>query len=281
MAKSTIWYLRLLLLVFSLRAHAQTDSERKKMLRDSADRYFDKKTEHLNYMSYRLQLYADSALRIDSTYAHLWRMKGFPYLQVGDIEYTLRYYDKTVELEPQRWLAYRAFCKTVFLKDYESGLQDFLKADSDPAIPKYEMDHSFAFWKGICYLELGDYKQAKALFEESIQEQTDRLGTTKVHHLDLFYLGMAHAHLKEYDRAIDCLKNSLTRYPKFSDVFYHLANIHHQLNLDKQALDYIYWAEFYQLEGLKLNETNEIYVNFPEQIAIGDIRELMQQLTKK
>jgi tetratricopeptide (TPR) repeat protein len=98
-------------------------------LKDSSMAYFQKKRG--NYMTKNWQDIADAALKIDSTNANIWQLKGMPYLKAGDYENAFKYYDKAVKLNPEVYLTYRAFCKAIFLKDYDSALMDFEAAEAN------------------------------------------------------------------------------------------------------------------------------------------------------
>jgi tetratricopeptide (TPR) repeat protein len=270
--------LKTLFLSLGLLCVYTTRAQNKISLRDSSESYFSKKTEHMSYMTREWQLYADSALLIDPTNDEMWQTKGMPYLKSGNYALAFRYYDKAVDLNPKRWLAYRAFCKAMFLKDYSAALIDFEKAGQYPDIPKYTMDHTFYFYQGLCYLESNQPANAIPLFEKSLNQQKTDNSDQSVHYLDLFYLGLAHYHSGDMANAIRFLKQAEAKYTQLPDVLYYLAIIYHQQKNFLLAASYLKKAQMGFDQEYRFTEDNIFYVNYPRQISRTELNELAEKL---
>jgi len=248
---------------------------------DSSERFFERKTQTISSMTREWQIYADSALLIDPTNDHMWQIKGVPYLKSGDYETAFRCYDKAVALNPQRWLSYRAFCKAIFLKDYQAALTDFEKADRDPHTPKYEMDHTFHFYKGLCYLGMKDFNQARLSFEKSMLQRRKDSGEDGVHYLELFYLGVSWYRLGDYTQALTYLKQCETRYAQLPDLLYYMAAIYLEQKNTFLTMDYIKRAQTAMEQGYRITEDNIYYANYPELIAKEELDELFEKANQR
>ena len=65
--------------------------------------------------------YADwvqRGIKKDSSIALFWKSAALPYWKTDRTDRALVYYNKAVELEPQKYLGRRAFLKCIYAKDY-------------------------------------------------------------------------------------------------------------------------------------------------------------------
>jgi tetratricopeptide (TPR) repeat protein len=221
------------------------------------------------------QRYADTALQLSPQNAEIFRHRAVPYLKNGDLGIWVANIDKAVALDPKSTLAYRGFCKAIFVKDYENALADFDAAQSFyPNDMLFLMDHSYPFFKGICHLELGHLDSAKILIQKSVDWQLKNKGVEWTHYVDFFYLAVINWELKNTEEALFYIDLSLKNYPQFPDANYYKALILNHLGKKSEALEYVSNVESNWKKGYRMNEDNEIYSNYPRQIGIGELADL-------
>lgn len=207
----------------------------------------------------------DKGLAIDSTIPYLWQQKAMPLFKQGKYQIAMDYLDRAVALDPQRWLDYRAFMKCVFAKRYREALVDF-----DQSIELYGnnfvMDHTYEFYRGLCYLQLNQFAKAEEILSNDIQREKTERGDDWVHHLDLFYLGITLFEQKKYEEAITTFDEALVKYPRFSDVIYYKALTLNKQGDTEQARSLIDQAKEYAKSGNTINEDNTAYERYPYQV---------------
>ena len=250
-------------------------------LRDSAANYFNSHVKNFNYTTYEWQLYADSALLIDPKQDDVWHEKAMPYLKNGDFGSWIRYIAKAVEYNPKEWLPYRAFCRMIFMKDYEAALTDFeLSEKYNKSTVNYIMDHTYDFYKGLCYLETNRLDLAQKHLQKSIDYQLKERGAEWTHFNDLFYLGEIYFEQKNKGKALFYLDMALKNYKLFPDANYYKALVLKSLNRNLEAIDFLTIAQDAYKRGYRMNEDNEFYANYPKQIGIAEIEKLLVELKK-
>ncbi len=250
--------------------------------RDSSTARFERLIETVSIYSFEGQLAADSFLRIDPTNASIWRVKAIPHLKGGDFPSWIKYANKAVENAPEKYLAYRGFCKAIFIKDYKGALLDFEKRQNlKPNEIVYEMDHSLAFWRGLCYLALGQLDSARFFMEKSLKYQLDLRSAEWAHYNDFFYLGVIHYELNDISKAHYYIDASLKNYAEFPDAHYYKALILNKLGKSGEALDHLAQIENAWKKRYRMNEDNEVYANYPKQIGQGEVDNLRAILTGK
>lgn len=161
-------------------------------------------------------------------------------------------------------MAYRAFIKCIFVKDYKDAIIDFQECINNYG-DSFEMDHSYTFYIGLSHLQLIDFIKAESSFEETISNQKKMF--SEAHHLDLFYLGVTKYELGKYQEAITIFDEALNQYPKFSDVIYYKAlalNKIKENNLESSKL--LKLAKEYASKGFTINEDNAIYEDYPYKV---------------
>lgn len=243
---------------------------------DLAEVYLDSIMEKVASMyTSKGQLYADTACAMIPKSATVLQNRAVPFLKNGDFGTWIPYIDKAAALNPKKYIDYRAFCKAIFMKDYEGAISDLNAAQVyHPNEMAFVMDHSYEFYKSICYLELGRLDSAKVLMEKSIDWQLKNKGLEWTHYVDLFYLGVIHWELKNIDKAQYYLDLSLKKYPQFPDAHYYKALILNHLGRKGEAIEHLITIEPNLKKGFRMNEDNEIYSNYPHQIGIGEIADL-------
>ncbi len=226
-------------------------------------KFLDKGSQ-FSLFSMKRQKYLDSALAIVPWASNLWQQKAMPLFKQKKYEIGMRYLDSAVKYDKSKhWLEYRAFIKCIFQRSYRAAIKDFNMAQNESG-NSYVMDHSYEFFKGLCYLQLNEIDSAEYLMEKVISEE---LKTSKeAHHLHWFYLGVIQYEKEDYKNATISLDSSLHRYSQFSDAQYYKAMCFDKQKLTKQALDLMLKASENLSIGYTINEDNAIYESYPYQI---------------
>ena len=211
----------------------------------------------------------DEGLKKDSTIAYLWQQKAMPYFKCKKYEVGMPYLDKAVLYDKERWLSYRAFMKCIFSHNYKAAIVDF-----DEAIKlygnSYVMDHSFNFYKALCYLQLNEYEKAENLLDDYVNDIYKNRQQLE-HPTAYFYQGIAKYELKKWDEAIAIFDKALKIYPEFSDAKYYKAIC--WLKQGKSRDDAIALVEVARKDaakGFSINEDNTIYETYPYQKKFGN-----------
>jgi tetratricopeptide (TPR) repeat protein len=262
--------------VFSAKLNAQNDEHA------NSTALFKKLMEKVSVYRYEGQLAADSVLTIDPTNAYILQQKGVPYLKGGDFVSWIKIIDKAVQYNPKRYLAYRGFCKAIFVKDYEGALLDFEEIQRlKPNTPVYEMDHSMEYFRSLCYLEMGQLDSARFFMEKSIKWQLDTRSIEWTHYGDLFYMGVIYYEFNDMSKAQYYIDASLKNYAQFPDAHYYKALILNKLGKSGEALDHLAQIENAWKKRYRMNEDNEPYANYPKQIGQIEVNDLRAVLTGK
>jgi tetratricopeptide (TPR) repeat protein len=259
-----------------------TQSHAQNAARDSSTALYERLEQTTSIFTAEGQAAADSALRIDPTNARIWQQKSMPYLKNGDFMSWRKYINKAVENEPKKHLAYRGFCAAVFVKDYESALIDFENRQKlNPKDLIHEMDHSLDFWRGLCYLGMGQLDSARFFMEKSVNDQLALRSAEWAHYNDFFYLGVIYYDLNNLDKAQFYIDASLKNYPQFPDAHYYKALILNKLDKRDEALNHLKQIENAWIKRYRMNEDNEVYSNYPKQIKQKEIDDLRIILASK
>lgn len=210
------------------------------------------------------QQYLDSALTITPTDAKLWQQKAMPLFKQKKYEIGMTYLDSAVKYDKMNhWLEYRAFIKCIFQKSYRAAIKDFnlaLKKNGN----SYVMDHSYEFYKGLCYLQLNQFDSAEYFIDKDIKEEIKTRKET--HHLHWFYLGIVKSERGDYEGANNSFDSCLNIYPQFPDAQYYKAQCLMRKKQIKEAFDLLLSAKENLQKGYTLNEDNAIYEVYPYQI---------------
>lgn len=255
----------MILLVTSI--YSQNNSEEVKKRQEAIiEEYLTNCAKKCNY-TYQMsewQYCLDEGLKKDSTVAYLWQQKAMPYFKARKYEVGMKYIDKAVEYDRERWQPYRAFIKCIFAKTYNESIIDF--EDCKKRFGNmYVMDHTYNFYIGLSYLQLNEYSKAETLFKEYLDDIfKNRQGLE--HPTALFYYGISQYEQKKYDDAIITFDKALKIYSNFSDVKYYkaicLARIGKRDDVSKLTDES---KADYKL-GYTMNEDNTIYETYPYQI---------------
>jgi tetratricopeptide (TPR) repeat protein len=279
MVKSLILFLNFLLL--PLLFSCQTRQPKllcdcsSKIVQDSLiEKYIDNGAQKLNhlYNNPNWQLYCDSLIALCPNIAVSYQQKAVPFIKNGDYAIAFPLEDKAVELDPKRYMAYRGFCKFLFMKDYEGAIVDFQKAQQ--LTPNgYEMDHTYFFYEGVCNLELSDYSKSEKNFEHDILIQTGGDKKKSIHFNTLLYVGILYYEMKKNDKAKEYLLKCLSEYPEFPDANYYLALVYKSENNNALKKKYLEIAREKIKQRFGINEDGVYYANYPYQITLYEIEQ--------
>lgn len=230
------------------------------------EKYLKNGAWRLRYFSPEYQMYIDSAIALKPNLAYLHQQKAMPYFKQSKYELGLKSLDRAVELDPKANLDYRAFIKCIFVKSYEASIKDFLQAKELKGEHGVIMDHSYDFYLGLCYLQLGDFSTALNYLERSIEQTKKASGENWVHFLDLFYAGIASQELKRYQESIQYFDKALKPYPNFSDALYYKALSLFRTGQQELAEKTLTECEIEFKKGYTINEDNAMYEKYPYQL---------------
>jgi tetratricopeptide (TPR) repeat protein len=220
-------------------------------------------------------VYYDSLIAECPNIADAYREKAIPYIKNGDYAAAMPLEDKAVELAPKEWMAYRGFLKCIFTKDFEGAIIDFKKAQE--YLPNnYVMDHTYFFFIGISYLEMGELKLAEENMKKDLLLMSPEGKEEKMHFNSLFYMGLVYYEMKDYEKAIKYLTHSVDQFKEFPDANYYLAVIYLAQNDEIKAKYHLDLAKSGKSKNYGISEDNVIYCNYPHEITSYEIGQLIR-----
>ncbi len=268
-------YLLLLLLFLASCAPKDSPKSNERFVVSAADKVLQDSiiSEHLENGAWQHGLYSkewqseiDKGLEKDSTIAYLWQQKAMPLFKQGKYELGMRYLDKAVKFDTNNeWQEYRAFMKCIFSKTYKDAILDF-EACKVKSGNSYVMDHSYDFYIALSKIMLNEYTEAEQLLTNEIARQLKAQGEEWIHHLDLFYLGIAKYELGKYNEAIEVFERAIKLDPNFSELYYYKAECMAHLGEREEGKKVLAEARRLGKEGSSVSEDNSIYERYPYQI---------------
>jgi tetratricopeptide (TPR) repeat protein len=260
-----------ILLLTSLAGFSQKSLDcNAKAVQDSLFEKFSARAYQLDMNDKRREEVWDSLLAICPNIAEVYQEKSTKYIRNGDYAKAFDFVDKAVLLDSVAWTAYRGFLHCIYTKNYEKALIDLERAEN---LSPYgnQMDHNYWFYCGLSYLELGAYEKAETAFLQDIKQQRRRVETNDIHFNTLLYLGIVYLEMMEFDKAEKTLKDCLQYYEQLPEANYYLARTLKSIGNPGADL-YIQKAKQYLLEGYKINEPTEMFVNYPRQISLKEMK---------
>lgn len=237
-----------------------------KAFTDSLVEVYSQKAWKWGYNHPQWQASWDSLLAVCPNVAFAYREKAIPYIKNGNYAKAFELEDKAVALDPRAWIAYRGFLHCVFSKNYEKALEDFSSADS-LASGNFVMDHTYDFYRGLCFLGMKEYPLAVRFFDADLAAQSKE----NTHFNSYFYAGLANFLSDNYSEAERLLKSCLQTYPQQPEANYYLSKVYQATGRTSDSAQSSERAKQYFQEGFGLNEANVIYVNYPYQISYEDL----------
>ena len=242
-------------------------------------RYLDRGAHTISYLSPRWGLYCDSLIAACPNIAYAYQQKAMPLIKCGDYAKSLPLVDQAVALDANRWLAYRGFLKCIFTKDYTGALLDFQRVAKLKPNGR-EMDHTYAFFEGLCDMELGNYKRAEADFAQDMQLQRGTGGLGEIHFNTLLYAGVLALRRQQYAQAQTYLAQCLKAYSQHPEANYYLALAYRAQGQEASARQYFTAAQGALIGGYRLNEDNIFYANYPAQVTEYEVALALRQSKK-
>jgi tetratricopeptide (TPR) repeat protein len=215
------------------------------------------------YEASQWQACLDKGLAKDSTIAYLWQQKAMPLFKARKYEAGMIFLDKAVLYDEKEHLPYRAFIKCIFAKTYKESIIDFERCKQLLG-NGYEMDHTYDFHIGLCYLQLNEFENAEKIFKTDTEDQIKKFKTA--HHLDLFYYGISLFEQQKYDEAIGVFNKALSEVPNFADVKFYKALCLQQLGEKIVSNSLLLEAKTDLKNGNTINEDQIFYEMYPYQI---------------
>ena len=283
MAKS--WPLFLSLLVLARLGHCQQPAPARlpagdcssKVYQDSlVARYLDRGAHRISYLSPRWGSYCDSLIAACPNIAYAYQQKAMPLIKCGDYAKAFPLIDKAVALDANKWLAYRGFLKCIFTKDYTGALVDFRRVAQLKPNGR-EMDHTYAFFAGLCNMEMGNYKKAETDFNEDMRQQSGADGRGEIHFNTLFYAGLGALKQQQYPQAQTYLERCLKAYAQHPEGNYYLALAQRAQGQEAAARQHLDAAQRALISGYRLNEDNIFYTNYPGQITEFEVTQALRE----
>jgi tetratricopeptide (TPR) repeat protein len=266
----------------------KTDSIAKPMThRDSIrERYLDSGALRYSLYSKERAKYIDSAIALSHDDASLWQQRGMPLMKQMKYEAGMPFIDSAVKYDSAMYLDYRAFLECIFSKQYLESLDDFRRAERRTPGANV-MDHEYAFYMGLCYLQLCRYDSAEQCFRKCIADDQG-VGGKWVHYMHTFYLGVTLYADERYASALEQFDKAILTYPNFSDAKYYKAWCLDNAGQIDSALICITQAERDIEDGFTINEDNAAYERYPYQIkkewvkgSVAALQEESMALPKK
>jgi tetratricopeptide (TPR) repeat protein len=240
-------------------------------------RYLDRGAHRISYLSPRWGQYCDSVIAACPNIAYAYQQKAMPLIKCGDYATAFPLIDKAVALDANKWLAYRGFLKCIFTKDYASALVDFRRVAQLKPNGR-EMDHTYAFFAGLCNLEMGNYKQAEVDFNEDMRLQSGADGRGDIHFNTLLYAGRLALQRQHYPQAQAYLERCLKAYAQHPEGNYYLALAYRAQGKEEPARQHLDAAQRALIGGYRLNEDNIFYTNYPGQVTEFEVSQALKEL---
>lgn len=243
-------------------------------VQDSLMEAYSKRAQKFGYNHPHWEQTLDSLIAICPNISEAYQEKAFPYLFGADYSKAFALIDKAVELDTVSWIAYRGYLHCIFTKNYEKALADFSEAQKRRP-GAHEMDHTYYFYFGLCYLETGRLEEAEQAFLKDIESQKKGDGSNDTHFNSVFYLGMVYYQMHAFDHAEKYFKACLQLYEQFPEANYYLGMV---MKVTGNANAKIYFDKAIESmrEGYRMNEPHQLYVNYPRQITATEIEASMK-----
>lgn len=204
----------------------------------------------------------DAGIKKDSTIAYLWQQKAMPYYKMRKYSVGKPFLDKAVQYDEKRWLSYRGFMKCIFSKDYKGAIEDLGKCIAKYG-NSYEMDHTYAFYIGLSYLQLNEFEKAEATFKNDIENQINQY--KEAHFLDWFYYGISLYEQQKWEDAITCFDHTLSEYTNFAEAQFYKSIVLFRLGKKEEAQKLFDEAKENGRRGYTIGEDNVVYEKYPYQ----------------
>ncbi|AYZ37963.1 hypothetical protein EGY07_21710 [Chryseobacterium indologenes] len=173
--------------------------------------------EKIQWTQYAQELF-DEAIKLCPTNDFAFKEKAVPYLKSGDFVTWKKLIDKAVELDPQKNLGYRGWCKFQFLRDYSGAIRDL------EALKKYypedlgrsqNGDYNLGIVKAMSYSALGQKEKAAGIIERLLARKAYVKGM-----YDHYQLGVTYFELGRYDKALENFEEQSREYDFAENIYF-------------------------------------------------------------
>jgi tetratricopeptide (TPR) repeat protein len=274
MAKLVVLFLFFLNIEFYTYSQPAPDCA-SKSVQDSLIKVFSHRAHKLGVFDPGYITTLDSLIAICPNISEAYQEKAFPFLFNGQYAKAFELEDKAVELDPERWIGYRAYLYCIYSKNYEKSLADFAAAEKIAPIA-HVMDHTYAYYFGLCYLETSALDKAETAFLKDIAEQKKGDSGNDVHFNSLFYLGMVYYEMREFELAEKYFKECLHLYDQYPEANFYMGKVL-QITGNERSSFYFNKAHESYLEGYRINEPNSARIRYPRQITVAELENMKQK----
>ncbi|MGH1516248.1 tetratricopeptide repeat protein [Chryseobacterium sp. JK1] len=255
-------------------AFSQDLTQRQK---DILTKYLDHGAYKYHYLEQGWEDNIKNAIKEDSTIALLWQRRALPYWKIRKYTIALDYYDKAVKYDRQGYLGRRGYLNCIFSKDYKSAIKDFDQASAEFG-EGFENDHTYNFYRALCYLQLNQYEKAEKYINLDLDFIEKKFGKDWISPSSYFYLGIIKYEKREYKEAVSAFDNALKLQPKFSDALYYKAICLQNIHKDNQQFKSLMQdVATYYASGNSINENGALYEKYPYQVGIWEIEAFMKK----
>jgi tetratricopeptide (TPR) repeat protein len=252
----------ILLTLISFLSFAQ---EKKLSKEEIIDKYLKKGAWYYGLDSQEWQQKIDEGLKLDSTIAYLWQQKAIAMIFQMKYSEGIKYLNKAVEFDSDKWLEYRAFINCIYVKDYPAAIRDFDEAKKINE-NRYVMDHSYNYFLALSYLQLNQFKKSEELMDADIRKAVGPHGEDYAHYLGYFYLAIAKLEQGRYEDSIVDFERSLRVYEHFSDAKYYKAIALSKLWKVEEAKKLFEEAKADFNAGYTINDEHVKHERYPYQV---------------
>ncbi|MGE8552999.1 MAG: tetratricopeptide repeat protein [Chryseobacterium jejuense] len=239
--------------------------------KDIIVKYLDHGAYGYHYLDQEWENNIEKAIKEDSTIALLWQRRALPYWKTRKYTIALDYYNKAVQYDRREYLGRRGYLNCIFSKDYKSALKDFDNASAEFG-EGIENDHTYNFYRALCYLQLNLYNKAEEYINLDLKFIEKKFGKDWISPSSYFYLGVIKYEQREYKAAVSAFDLALQLQPKFSDALYYKALCLYKINKDNNELNsFMSKVSEYYASGNSFNENGALYEKYPYQISKWEI----------
>ena len=249
-------------------------------VRDSLEFYYiDSRAAKYSYNVPEWTLYCDTLIAICPNIATAYRVKAIPLIKNGAYAAAFFNENKAVELDPRQYMAYRGFLKLIFTKDYEGAILDFREAEKlRPG--GFEMDHTYAFFQGLCNLELKNYAEAEKNFQQDMLIQSSGESYKIIHFNTLLYTGILYYEMNKNEQAKSYFQKCLSHYKELPEANFYLAMIYKREHNKALTSNYLQLTKDALNKGYGMNEDNMKYAYYPHEITLYEVEEELGKINK-
>lgn len=209
----------------------------------------------------------DDAIKIAPHYSYPYWAKSIAYLKTGDFLIWKKLIDKAVELDEEKYLGYRGWCRFQFFRDYEGAIKDIKRLET--LFQGHDIgysqngDYHLTVAKALCYKMLGVNDTALMIIEKHLQQ------TNAVMPYDYMHLGVLYLDFGEVDKALDAFSKQ-SEFNELADNQYYISKVHRVLgNLPESAACLEYAMDLYSQRRFM----NDVYTHPVDKVYFLQIEE--------